>query len=208
MGKNGNSTTLLDDIHLNADLSQGTVAALCGVQLAHVILWALPSNLRIRTALPSTILCFLATVVLAGMLFVEHKRSVGPAKLLSCYLIFSTLLDIVQARSLIMRGTYSALACLCIASIVAKTVLICLEEVPKRGLLTEKYRDAALESTSGGINRTVFWWLQSLFRKGFSEILFLHDLSPIHEKLASRKLLLSLEKQWYRSKSPRQILHY
>ncbi|KAI0005802.1 P-loop containing nucleoside triphosphate hydrolase protein [Xylariaceae sp. FL0662B] len=140
----------------------GAVAALFGIQLASIILWAL-----------------------------------SPSKLLSGYLIFSSLLDIAQARSLITRGTYSALGYLCITSIITKTILICLEEVPKRTLLTEKYRNAASESTSGSINRTVFWWLRDLFRKGYRDLLFLHDLSPIHDKLSSRTLIPALEKCWH-----------
>ncbi|KAK9426251.1 putative ABC multidrug transporter [Seiridium unicorne] len=176
----------------------GSVTVICGANLVSLILWALPSTAKTRTALPAAILSFLATIALGLLVYGEHTRSIGPSKILSAYLVFSALLDIAQARSLITRGTYSAIGSLCVASIVAKAVLICLEEVPKRALFTEKHRNAALESTSGNINRTVFWWLQGLFRKGFSSLLFLHDLSPVHEKLATRALLPALEHHWQR----------
>ncbi|KAK6086716.1 hypothetical protein SCUP234_02236 [Seiridium cupressi] len=176
----------------------GSVTVICGANLVSLILWALPSTAKTRTALPAAILSFLATIALGLLVYGEHTRSIGPSKILSAYLVFSALFDIAQARSLITRGTYSAIGSLCLASIVAKAVLICLEEVPKRALFTEKHRNAALESTSGNINRTIFWWLQGLFRKGFSSLLFLHDLFPVHEKLATRALLPALEHHWQR----------
>ncbi|KAM0815312.1 putative ABC multidrug transporter [Seiridium cardinale] len=176
----------------------GSVTVICGTNLVSLILWALPSTAKTRTALPAAILSFLATIALGLLVYGGHTRSIGPSKILSAYLVFSALFDIAQARSLIERGTYSAIGSLCVASIVAKAVLIYLEEVPKRELFTEKHRNAALESTSGNINRTIFWWLQGLFRKGFSSLLFLHDLSPVHEKLATRALLPALEHHWQR----------
>lgn len=76
-----------------------------------------------------------------------------------------------------MRGTYTAIGSLCIAGIVSKVVLICLEKIPKKSLLLEKCRDAPLETTSRKVNRTDLLGLKVLFCKGSSSAVFLHDLS-------------------------------
>ena len=62
--------------------------------------------------------------------------------------------------------------------------------------MTDKTRNLALESTSGPINRSVFWWLNQLFLKGSKSVLQVGDLGSIDNKFDSAKLLSKLDGVW------------
>jgi ATP-binding cassette, subfamily C (CFTR/MRP), member 1 len=114
--------------------------------------------------------------------------------LLEGYLAISALLDIAQARSLFLQppdGDSHVLAKLFVAALAAKIALAFLEEFPKRTLFASNVRseDVAQEAASGLINRTVFWWLNQLFAKGFKGIIRTGDLGNIDNKFESGILL-------------------
>jgi len=135
--------------------------------------------------------------IIGALLYIEHRRSIGPSKLLSGYLFLTVLLGIAQTRTLFRRADLQSIAGVFVASLLSKITLLFLEEVPKRSLLTPKFKDTvSLEKTSGPLNRTVFWWLNGLFRQGFGGLLTLKDLSNIHAKFASRPLQASLGQAW------------
>jgi len=68
-------------------------------------------------------------------------------------------------------------------------------------MLTVTYQHSAPESTSGIFNRSVFWWLNSLFRRGFRALLAVEDLAEIDSKFSSRVLRDDLQHNWDSSTS-------
>lgn len=166
-----------------------------------MILWALRSTKRTRVSIAAAILSLIVASVIIILLYAEHKRNVGPSKLLSFYLVFTVLLDVAQIRTLFLRGGYAPIAGCSVVSLATKLVLLSLEEVPKRPLLNSDIKRADLESTSGSISRTVFWWLNNLFRMGSTELLSVESLPIISDKFASRRLLSSAGGAWKNSKS-------
>ncbi|KAE9377881.1 putative ABC multidrug transporter [Stipitochalara longipes BDJ] len=159
------------------------------LQLALVALWALPSITRTRVSLASTILALGDSCIIAVLVYTEHKRSVRPSTLLSAYLAVSTLLGLAQARSLFLQHRLgsTALAGLSIAILATKLTLLLLEEA------------SAFESTSGPINRSVFWWINKPFIKGFQNILQVGNLGSIDGKFTSDQLLSRLSPVWIES---------
>lgn len=81
-------------------------------------------------------------------------------------------------------------------SIALKSVMILLESAEKRSILTSQYKEYPLEATSGVFNRSVFWWLSSLFLQGYRNVLCLGDLFPLDRELYSESLYERLQFAW------------
>lgn len=87
------------------------------------------------------------------------------------------------------------------ASLVAKVAVLALEETPKRPLLVPSVgKDIAVETTTGVVSRSVFWWLNSLFFQGFRLLIGLEDLGAIDPKFDSGRLLGMLDREWSKSR--------
>lgn len=85
---------------------------------------------------------------------------------------------------------------------VIRAIMLVLESVEKRHILLPAHKDRSRDATSGPINRSVFFWLTSLFLYGYRNILGLHDLYPMDKKLKSERLYKSFEEAWQRGLSP------
>lgn len=91
------------------------------------------------------------------------------------------------------------LAGLFIAVVAAKTSLLVLEEIPKTNLLqhTITSQGANAPETVGGLfNRTLFWWLNSVFKKGYSSLISIANIPPMRDDLCSERLLKQITAQW------------
>jgi len=165
--------------------------------VAVLALWALPSTPRNRVSLAAAILAILDATFIAILQYLEHFRSKRPSLLLTGYLALSILLDLAQVRSLFLQGL-PALGSLSAAVLGLKFALLFLEEGPKRRFLEEKNHHLSAEETSGLGNRSVFWWLNTLFVQGFRNLLQTGDLGNIDGKFDSRALLERLSASWNR----------
>ncbi|KAL2881878.1 hypothetical protein SGCOL_002614 [Colletotrichum sp. CLE4] len=74
--------------------------------------------------------------------------------------------------------------------------MILLESTEKRRILVSQHKGYSKEVTSGTFNRSVFFWLTSLFINGYRNILRLDDLYPLDPKLASEPLYRKLADAW------------
>ncbi|KXH25809.1 ABC transporter [Colletotrichum simmondsii] len=74
--------------------------------------------------------------------------------------------------------------------------MILLESTEKRRILVPEHKGYSKEVTSGTFNRSVFFWLTSLFINGYRNILQLDDLYPLDPKLASEPLYRKLADAW------------
>lgn len=176
-----------------------------GIQLALLILWALPSHPRARPSVAAAVISLLDAVVILILSLFEHTRSIRPSSLLGLYLLLSIILDLAQARSLWIQISDSPIAGLFSASLGLKLILLVLESVEKRRLLTPSSSSPAHESTSGIYNRGVFWWLNSLLWKGHKVVLDAEQLPKIAETFSSSDLARKLTYQWTRGEGTIEI---
>lgn len=136
----------------------------------------------------------------ACLVWNEHKRCRRPSWLLSTYLCISGLLDLAQARSLWLRSGLDENAGAFSGTVASKLVLLVLEEIPKTNLLTEKPRSKnepiSPEVVGGLFNRTMFWWLNSFFKKGYRAIFGILDLPSLQDDHRSKWLLDQFATEW------------
>ncbi|KAE8346672.1 hypothetical protein BDV24DRAFT_147346 [Aspergillus arachidicola] len=83
-----------------------------------------------------------------------------------------------------------------------KALLLLLETVEKRRILKSVYAKYPPEATGGIFNRFLFWWLNPLFKTGFSKLLSVEDLYTLDKQLASKTLHNSLETMWNDGSKP------
>lgn len=81
-------------------------------------------------------------------------------------------------------------------SLLIRCVLLLLESTEKRSILLPPYCELSKESTSGSINRSVFFWLTSLFIGGYQRVLSLGDLCPLDPQLQCQKLQERFNPAW------------
>ncbi|KAF6831810.1 ABC multidrug transporter [Colletotrichum musicola] len=183
-------------------LKLAAIAVFFCLQITLAALWALPSIPGPRTSVAEGALGPVEAVALAALSYVEHRRSIRPSALLGLYLVLGIVLDLAQARSLWLRDGMAPVAGAFTASLVTKLVVLALEETPKRPLLLTAAgeKDLAVETTTGVVSRSLFWWLNSLFFQGFRLLIGLEDLGAIDPKFDSGRLLGMLDREWSKSK--------
>jgi ATP-binding cassette subfamily C (CFTR/MRP) protein 1 len=176
------------------------------LQIAYAVHLILDKAPRTRTTITEAVIALVETIAVGLLSYTEHCKSTKPSALLSAYFVVTTVLDIALARTFWIRPRVRETAGIFTATLAVKTVLLCLEEIPKRR--TVEGTATSRETSAGAINRTVFWWLNRLFYKGYRQVLRIEDLDDINEKLDSAKLLGQLEAIWYkeRSDSPNSLL--
>ena len=148
---------------------------------------------RSRISLASAALSFITGLFLSFLSHLEHVKSIRPSFLISLFLIVTVLFDIARVRTRWL-GQDNVVAGVLTASVAMKCLVLSTEAVEKRGLL--QLQSFSMESTSGFISRSFFWWLTPLLRDGFKRLLSLDDLPAIHEKLDSGRLGQKLRSRW------------
>ncbi|KAG5781755.1 hypothetical protein H9Q73_004573 [Fusarium xylarioides] len=152
------------------------------------------------TAIAEPVLGLIESLALAVLSFFEHRSSRKPSKLIGAFLVITIILDIALVRTFWIRSMRS-IAGVFTASFVIKTILLTLEETPKK-LLGEK--EKIHETSSGVVNRSFFWWLNGLFLQGHRMILETEDLQAIDSKLDTDYVSAPLKKQWERARNSGQ----
>ncbi|OCK85970.1 putative multidrug resistance protein [Lepidopterella palustris CBS 459.81] len=178
------------------------ISLLAGLQLALLILWTTNPTISTATSVPSAILSFIGALAIYPLSYLEHTRSIRPSTLLEVYLMASLLLNIPQARTLFLRHNNLSIAAIFTASIGAMLLLWILEARNKTKHLKPPYREYPPEATRGIWNRTFFWWLNSLFVRGFKRILSMDDLYQIPPSLSSERLRDEMQTVWDRRSKP------
>lgn len=171
-------------------------AVYVALALALIVLWAGPSTIRSRASVPTaslTLACYLVLIVLS---FLEHQRSVRPSLILNSYLSISLLFDTARARTLWLQGYNHNIAIVFTAAVAIKSMILLLECIEKRQILRGDYRAYPSEATAGIYSQSFFWWLNVLFRTGFSKTLHLDDLFTLDKHLISAYLQHLLDSAW------------
>ncbi|RGP72643.1 canalicular multispecific organic anion transporter 2 [Fusarium longipes] len=162
-----------------------------------VVLWSQESSTKMAIAEP--VLGLIESIVIVFLIYVEHRNSRKPSKLLALYLTVTTVLDIAVVRTLWIRSIWT-IAAVYTASFVLRFALLLLEEWPK-----VPKEDNIRETSSGVINRSFFWWLNSLFLQGHRGILETEDLQNIDPKFNTERVSTPLEERWLRDKKNGQF---
>lgn len=144
-------------------------------------------------------------LLLAVLSYAEHTRSVRPSFILNSYLLCSLLFDAARVRTLWLRfaDTFNeVIALVTTVAVGAKCLLVLLEAVEKRSILKTEFAGYPPEATAGFYNRSLFWWLNPLFRVGYSNILSVRDLFVLDKELSSERLLALFEERWSKGNPP------
>lgn len=175
---------------------QVTASILAGLQLAQLILWSVNPALRTVATIPATVLSLVATFGLVLLSYLEQQRSVRPSTLSCLYLLSSIIFDIPQARTLYLRQGPLPIAVIFTLTMAVKTAMLALESQEKSKNLKKPYEEYPPEATRGILDRSVLWWLNPLFLKGFRKLLTLDDLYPTDDALSSQMLREKMQTTW------------
>ncbi|KAF3384453.1 Metal resistance protein YCF1 [Penicillium rolfsii] len=181
-----------------------------GLGIAQTVLWALPAADKTKASIATNAVLTVGSLMLCTLSYVEHTRSVRPSFILNTYLLCSLLFDAARARTLWLRATDRFNEIIAIVTTVAvggKLMLVILEAIEKRRILKTEFAGYPPEATAGLYNRSLFWWLNPLFKKGFSSFLSVEDLFVLDKELSSERLLALFEERWskVKSKSPNTL---
>ncbi|KAK3903067.1 ABC transporter [Staphylotrichum tortipilum] len=183
----------------SASLKISAWVVLGALQLASLILWAKSSGNLTRATLAAGTLTLLSTIGFCLLSYIEHTRAVRPSSIINTFLLATLLLDIAHARTSWLRAGDDlgiAIACISIAAVVVKSVVLVLEALSKRRLLRPEYQLYPPEATSSIYNRSFFWWLNPLFRQGFGHELALDDLSVLDKHVRAAYSYKLFETAW------------
>ena len=171
-----------------------------GFELALLVIWANRRTPKNRVELPSAALSFVGAVLLGFLSFVEHLHSIRPSFSLNVYLLFTTLFDIERSRTYALDPDLDLVATVFASRLGVKLFLAILEAREKRRLLLPEFADCPPEATSGVYQRATFWWLNELFKKGYSNSLTVDDLFQLDKHLQADYLHHILGPAWSRCK--------
>jgi ATP-binding cassette subfamily C (CFTR/MRP) protein 1 len=165
---------------------------------AHLALWATHRGLRNRAAMPSAAISLVGSLILIMFSTFEHMRSIRPSWFVNIYLLLTVIFDIARSRTYSLSPDLDAIATVFTSRVAVKLILAIMEARPKRRLLLPQFAGCPPEAISGPYKRALFWWLNALFKKGYSESLTVDDLCHLDKHLQSDYLHHLLGTSWDR----------
>lgn len=121
------------------------------------------------------------------------------------YLFVSILCDIACVRTLWLRQGYSAvghrIAILYTLVLVVKILAFVFESLPKQQIPGSPYHDASPEARADMVNRALFWWINPIFLRGYSNTLDVGDLPVLDNSLKARNSHHMLSQTWDANKA-------
>jgi hypothetical protein len=168
--------------------------------IAHLALWSKYRAPRNRAAISSAALSLVGSIVLLVLSAIEHMRSIRPSWLLNMYLLLTVVFDVARSRTYSLSPELDAVATVFTSRVAVKLILAIVEARPKRRLLLPQFADCPPEAISGPYKRALFWWLNALFKKGYTESLTVDDLFQLDKHLQSDYLHHLLGSSWDRRK--------
>ncbi|KAF7560819.1 hypothetical protein G7046_g3309 [Stylonectria norvegica] len=144
-------------------------------------------------------LVFVASLFATALSFVEHSRALRPSTLLNVYVFLTLLFDIAQARTawlVITSSHQTVLARLFTTSVVTKVVILCLEAMPKTRWIHWDASEHSPEESTSIFSLGVYYWLNTLFLRGYRGVLNMGDLYPLDAGMATQKLYQKLARKF------------
>ena len=182
---------LRQNVKLLSVLPKGALATYALLELALLVLVALPSFDANSIHLAASSLELVAAFVMITLSTIDHSRSPRPSILLTAYLSLSLLLNVAQARTQYLSSASKpelAYSKIFIAGVALKAVILLLESKQKSSWVRWDDKDHSPEETSGIFSLGVFFWLNKIFLVGYKKILAIDDLYPLDSALDARTL--------------------
>lgn len=161
-----------------------------------LILWVSPPAVRSPASIPSAAVAFVTTLGYGLLSYGNQRYALRPSTLITTYLLLSILTDVVRTRTLWFIPQNRLVSCLSTTIVSWKVVILLLENRGKRSLLRLPYAQYPPEALSGIISRSVFWWLNPLFVRGYQEMLSMDSLYPVDPNLSAPVLLENVRFAW------------
>ncbi|KAM3449508.1 hypothetical protein NHJ6243_009960 [Beauveria neobassiana] len=144
--------------------------------------------------LVSAILALVVAAIFAVNSTIAHRATPRHSLTISAYLFISFVADILRVRTLWLMGTYTNVAAILSSSLAIKLILLWLENIGKHPLLLEKHTNISDEETAGLFSRGLFFWLSRLMITGSRQVLKLHTLLSIHQRINSSATFPRIQK--------------
>ncbi|KXH47176.1 hypothetical protein CSIM01_06458 [Colletotrichum simmondsii] len=183
---------------------QAAIAILAVLQLVLVGLWSThrrgniivvggDSGSRLRAvSIAASCASFAATVMFAGLSYIEHAKSLKPSSILNTYILVSLVLDGAILRTMWLSHLSVAISAVFAASFACKAAVVILEAQEKTRYLVPSSsasgRSYSPEETSGIYSRGLFWWLTPLLLTGFRRLLKPLDLFVLDGSMSAAAL--------------------
>jgi ATP-binding cassette subfamily C (CFTR/MRP) protein 1 len=182
-------------LHRNANKIQTLLATFSILQIVNIVEVS-KSSLRTRASLPAALLALAAALGLCVLSYVEHTKNIRPSSIINAYLLLTLPFDAAQLRTKWLRGDDVAASGASSSVLAIKVLVLISEATEKRRILSTPYADPSPEATSGLYSRGLFWWLNSLFRLGFRNVVGEDDLFAVDRDLQSKALGIRFDKHW------------
>ncbi|KAM5360718.1 hypothetical protein ACJA88_014729 [Fusarium oxysporum] len=156
--------------------------------LVLIILGRNSSQFASGHSLAAASLAFIAALLLIPLSWIEHSRAPRPSTAIAAYISVTLLFDVARTRTawlLIPSGLNPNYAYLLTAATTLKAIMVFLESRQKEKWLGWDVKQHSPEETSGIWNLGVFFWLNTLFMKGYRVILTLESLYPLDKALTA-----------------------
>ncbi|EXA54769.1 hypothetical protein FOVG_02176 [Fusarium oxysporum f. sp. pisi HDV247] len=156
------------------------------LQLVLIILGRNSSQFASGRSLAAASLAFIASLLLVPLSWIEHSRAPRPSTTIAAYLSVTLLFDVARTRTawlLTSSDLETDYVSVITAATVLKAVMTYLESRQKDKWLDWDIKQHSPEETSGIWNLGVFFWLNTLFMKGYRVILTLESLYPLDKAL-------------------------
>ncbi|KAJ6082006.1 hypothetical protein N7499_006880 [Penicillium canescens] len=165
----------------------------CHVALL-IILFQLDTP-KTRATIGTTLVTVLTSVFLLFFSHLEHLRSIRPSTILNVFLGFALLFDLARLRTLYFMSNQTVTSLFAVSWVI-KAIILVFEATEKRKLLKKAYENSPIESTSGVINRALFWWLRDLLWRGSKTTLTVDSLPSLDDDLKNASNSQSLFERW------------
>jgi len=136
------------------------------LRIGLLLLWIIQPPVRTQTSISAASVLLIESFLFVILSKSEHTRSTRPSSLLCLYFLFSLGLDFVRMRTLVKMQFDTLISSFYAADMAIKASLLFLEAQNKRAYFSGPDRDRPPQEISGVLNRSVFWWLNSLFLQG------------------------------------------
>lgn len=159
-------------------------------------LWCQPAIFKTKATVITTFATVVTSLFLTYLSHLEHLRSIRPSTVVNIFLVFTLLFDLVRLRTLYFMPTTQTVTIFFAISCVIKATILGLEATEKRSLLQKRYKNSPIESTSGVLNRAIFWWLNELLWRGSKDILTVDSLPALDNDIRAASNPRSLLERW------------
>ncbi|KAK2616711.1 hypothetical protein QQS21_000323 [Conoideocrella luteorostrata] len=174
------------------------IGALLICQIAFLALRISGSHIdRSHASLAADVLQIVSVASALLLSYMNHCRSVRPSTLLILFFSARTLTDVVRVRTLWLIPEARDTSIVLSLSLALVLVALVAESVEKDSILTgSAEKPATPEPFSGFWKQASFVWLTATFRRGYTQVLSVHDLPELDPKLDSEVIGRELQEAW------------